>query len=96
MIAIPNMSKPKSCDDCSCLEIDGTFEEDRWVSKPYCWLLGEHIRDDKRNDCPLIEIVQCKDCKRYETQADGLGRCTGWDRLCNDDHFCSFGERRNR
>lgn len=78
MIAIPDMDKPKKGE---VIAFDGEY--------------AVYTDDDmKVHRYPLIEIVQCKDCKRYEIQADGLGRCTGWDRLCNDDHFCSFGERR--
>lgn len=41
-----------------------------------------------------VEIVPCKECKYHMIQADGLNRCTGWDRLVNAEHFCGFGERR--
>ena len=34
------------------------------------------------DDCPLVEIVTCKDCKHNACYIDGL-----------NDYFCSSGER---
>ena len=41
------------------------------------------------DDCPLEEIVTCKDCKHNDEDTcyiDGLG--------VRDDYFCSSGERK--
>lgn len=48
--------------------------------------------------CPLIEIVQCKDCKWWneDHKVGGEGLCEnnifGWSKPTD---FCSYGERRN-
>lgn len=53
------------------------------------------MRADK---CPLIEIVECKDCKHYITpyeniiDADGL--CDNMQVLKDKNDYCSLGERR--
>ena len=54
------------------------------------------MRADK---CPLIEIVECKDCKHYITpyeniiDADGL--CDNMQVLKDKNDYCSLGERRD-
>lgn len=80
MIAIPNMDKPKFCDDC-------------FVPLSKC----EYFAKDGIDHCPLIDIVQCKDCKwSYIDDRDG----TLWCKVhmshyrVNSDGFCSYGERR--
>ena len=52
MIAIPNMEKPKGCIDCP-------------VNDMACelWTEVANIKAHKHKDCPLIDIVQCNDCK---------------------------------
>jgi len=107
MIAIPNMSKPKSCWECFNADCD------HW---------GEHGYDNSA-DCPLIEIdlVRCGECKWYvprhieENGIECAGQCI-WhiglktycdahDRENPEDRprmiifreptdFCSYGERR--
>lgn len=56
--------------------------------------------------CPLIEIVQCKDCKWFEldvwVELNGIPligaheMCKFWGNGCktNPNGFCSYGERR--
>lgn len=56
-------------------------------------------RENKRaDDCPLVEIITCKDCKYYR-EDDDTGHCTNhtceditfW---CHDDYYCADAERR--
>lgn len=53
--------------------------------------------------CPLIEIVQCKECKNSHMTYDGKCKYCDLERDDDDnfiecyfdgDHFCSDGERR--
>lgn len=98
MIAIPNMEKPKNCYQCSFN--DGI----------YCALIDNDtdafIKDNPTEvatkvlpTCPLIEIVECKDCKHYITpyeniiDADGL--CDNMQVLKDKNDYCSLGERRD-
>ena len=94
MIAIPNMSKPKYCDGCDLVKfwVNGSF---------YCMADGEelNLEVDRRNDCPLIEIVTCGECKwwsRDGKRKDGKGWCENV--ICGitkPNAFCSYGERRS-
>lgn len=91
MIAIPNMSKPKSCAECEfnyCLE-GGSYE---WWE---CVILHDDINqfDTRRTDCPLIDIVTCGECKWLGVD-DGMPFCYWWLREIEPDVFCSYGERR--
>ena len=98
MIAIPNMDKPQSCEECrfrTCfIKVN--------LKKYTCWLSGEECG---KTDCPLIEIVQCKDCKWFELdvwgELNGIPlivaheMCKFWGDGCktSQDGFCSYGER---
>ena len=91
MIAIPNVYKPKKCKEC----IDDMYNV---VVDCYPDDYGED-RDGNKIICPLIEIVQCKDCKWGDTGIDEEGKLF-WK--CIGIHyggtkptdFCSYGERR--
>lgn len=50
MIAIPNMSKPKSCKECPFT----------------CEALQFFNGTDIPQSCPLFEIVRCGECSWYE------------------------------
>ena len=40
-----------------------------------------------------VEVVRCKDCKRYQLDSIfHVGFCDG--KRCKDDDFCSYGERK--
>lgn len=88
MIVIPNMDKPTQCYDCRLISSDGL----------YCRMTHNNVDWSKVNsDCPLIEIVRCKDCKW--SYIDEKYECTMWCRVhfheyrVNADGFCSYGER---
>lgn len=95
MIAIRNMEKPKSCDECPILraEFDGSYD------KP---ITGCRQRMGKKNtlreewdalifNCSLIDIVECWECEYY----------MGHEEYCENDHFareygfCYSGKRRS-
>ena len=58
MIAIPNMEKPKSCyNHCEFI----AMEEVGCPLKDYAE--SHQYKDRIHPDCPLIDIVQCNDCK---------------------------------
>ena len=82
MIAIPNMSKPKECVGC--------FYGLRCKVVPR-WLTADFTIS---SDCPLIEIVPCKECIYNTDNTDGDTR--GWCYKHGIDiiGFCSEGERK--
>lgn len=78
MIAIPNMEKPKSCDDCM-------FEGEDWgCTINLDWKL--RTMEEVYKACPLIEIVRCGECIWKE-------ECTITE-LWGGRGFCPSGERR--
>lgn len=96
MIAIPNMEKPKNCYACSfndgifCALIDN--DTDAFIKEN-----PTEVATKVLDDCPLIDIVRCKDCKHYDTESRSFPCCTdifGAVRYMEADGFCSKGERR--
>ena len=91
MIAIPNMDKPEHCYEC--LLRQGNC----------CLLLYEAIPPTvpltRRDDCPLIDIVTCGECKHRDPE-DKKCDCGMFERQgcifpVADDYFCKYGERRS-
>lgn len=97
MIAIPNMDKPKNAFECStkinpeermCIYTGKVFEETLSL-----------LLDRPCDDCPIIDIVRCGECKWYNpwhanhTNIDG-NYCRNIDRPMKPTDFCSYGERR--
>lgn len=83
MIAIPNMEKPQSCGEClsECINI-----------------VVDCVPNDEeeaKKNCPLIEIVQCKDCKHWNEETHGCNRNPSVEAWWESD-FCSYGELRER
>lgn len=86
-IIVENMNMPSTCTMC-------------WISN----ICQEHIHDlkhigyDKRlDDCPLRDVVRCKDCRHYSADGWGYGNCyrssVEYLRMA-DNGYCSYGERR--
>lgn len=60
MIAVPNVDKPKVCEECLFYEYDSIFEDERWSSAPKCLLDGDS------DDCSLIEIAEPTETLIYD------------------------------
>ena len=89
-IIVEHMNMPRTCTMC-------------WISN----ICQEHIHDlnhigyDKRlDDCPLLELVRCEDCKWYKSIYSWNGK---EHKVCVRDSseppreqndYCSYGERR--
>lgn len=86
-VYIPNMEKPKECKECQW-HLDFYIEDEQVGG--LCTITE---KDDKENICPLIDIVQCKDCKWLGID-DGMTFCNVWLREVERHMFCSYGERR--
>jgi len=98
MIAIKGMEMPKDCKNCqfACKHYEfGEYYSFCEFDKSAMYKLHERLRnllpkEGKSSDCPLVEIVTCKDCKyNYENSCD----FDGWG--IDDDYFCAKGERKN-
>ena len=84
MIAI-NIEMPKRCWDCPISHVD---EIDYYI----CGEIGKNVylyANEIHPDCPLVEIVTCKDCKYNKN-----GVCPNYRHFVDDDFYCADGERR--
>ena len=90
---------PNSCLRCICSR---TFSESPFWDC-YCIPLQRHIRehesDRRQKDCPLKEVVMCKDCKNWTEWENGAGSCQRSDSVMwlgtDATDFCSFAERKD-
>ena len=84
MIAIKEMKMPNSCSECNLTT--------RKTWNYACSINPKDIdcTETKRpKDCPLVEIVTCKDCKHnYDDTCD-----IDMLEVC-DDYFCANGKRK--
>lgn len=91
-ILIKGMEKPKTCEECR-------FYVDKW-----CYALEVESDGEKKwlkgqMTCPLVEIVECKDCKYAEIIGQSPNQCYCTQRqymnpLHDIDDFCKYGKRR--
>ena len=102
MIAIPNMELPPWCGKCILQDGEICYAiNENDIDSGLSFFDLEDLRDfciKRRDDCQLIDIVQCKDCKwSYIDERDGG---TMWCKVhfhgyrVTDDGFCNYGERR--
>ena len=73
----------------------------RYIDAEQLWKYADNQKDKSisANDFmrfPTIDIVRCKECRSYNTEAyqDGYGYCDGHCSVVQDDDFCSYGEAR--
>lgn len=90
MIAIKSMKNiPKSCSECELKSGSYCYHK-----KPPYDLNGINVLKERASNCPLVEIVTCKDCKYWHD--DGI--MTTCDKNIGHgfprDHYCADGERR--
>ena len=84
----------KRCEECPW--------QDTIYGEPFCQLADERISNTfgtfvvKSKNCPIIELVECIDCKRFKPISNGYGKCMrqGVTLTVKADDFCSAGENR--
>lgn len=87
MIAIKEMEEMPSCClwDCPLAREDGGA----------CQLADVRTSDKERpKDCPLTEIVTCKDCANHVTGALDEEICLKGHELIHENFYCKDGERK--
>ena len=99
MIAIKGMEMPSDCMECMfCNHI----KNNDYGSYGDCAILGDNERMNlllhkKHSNCPLVEIVTCKDCKYNVKSGKNTTMCDIGHRFYMRDHrtfYCADGERR--
>ena len=91
MVAVKGMEIPKNCMDCPLTYPRWDFDIGCKCCKA---IIGHHeeygeYKTTRHPDCPLVEIVTCKDCKFNDNNTcviDGFGVA--------DDYFCAGGKRK--
>ncbi len=88
MIAIKGMDMPKSCSECMLNNVDSP-----WFG--LCRTTGNNVieyKDSRHPNCPLVEIVTCKECKYWVTD-DGTPYCGSTYGMTDKDFYCGYAER---
>lgn len=92
MIAIKGIKMPSECMECMfCNHIKNN---DYGLCYGDCAIFGDGeimnlLLHRKHSDCPLVEIVTCKDC---DNRCTG-GLCTKHNITVTKDFFCADAER---
>ena len=97
MVILKGMEPQTDCQKCPFMATDITDK----LSPMMCLVLWftEHevkhcVKGKILDDCPLVEIVTCKDCKHRKKVKDDWGYyCEYTNMVMDDDEFCSSGER---
>ena len=82
-VYIKGMSKPKRCGECEL------WSNCFYPKNPYTEQ-DDYIADD----CPLIDIVTCGECKHWYNDADCGMACEFTNMGQPINGFCNWGERR--
>ena len=106
MIAIKGMEMQTDCMKCPFMATDGADE----LSPMMCvalWGMKHEVRHCVEgrilDDCPLIEVITCKDCKYWnkkEEYCKHLSSTMGWEEdecytVCTgEDFYCMDAEKR--
>ena len=97
MIAIKDMEMPECCADCNML-----IENYPYLSCSVTGSITDDYTQKKMENCPLVEIGTCKDCKHWK-DSDGVYRrgfmaeskCPiNISRVLEGNFYCADFERR--
>ncbi len=94
MVGIKDMEMPENCLDCPI------SHEDK-IDYYICGKTGKNVylyANEIHPDCPLIEIVTCKDCvsRDTRTEKDGFAYCSKKGMDTHKEYFCPKGERKDK
>lgn len=94
MVIIKNMEMPKSCEVCDFRKSD-PYSGEVYCSKA----IGSNTiiyKKERLENCPLVEIITCKDCKHNGTMYCKCFMCDGNEYMSyhNPNFYCANGERR--
>ena len=98
MVVLKGMEPQTDCQKCPFMATDGA--DTSLLSPMMClalWATKHEIKHCVQGrilaDCPLVEIVTCKDCKHRKKVKDDWGYyCEYTNMVMDDDEFCSSGE----
>ena len=98
MIAIKEMETQTDCKKCPFIATDGTDELRSPMMCIALWATKHEIKHCVEgrilDDCPLVEIVTCKDCKYNDENFCMIDDCRIAEDIVNDC-FCACGRRKD-
>ena len=81
-VLIKGAKIPKDCFECPLYNFDHV-----------CVILErQNLAFDKPPDCPLVEVVRCKDCIFWAKGVTFQNYCTKHDLVSYPDDYCAWGE----
>ena len=95
MVAIKGMEMQTDCKKCPFMATDSADENE--LNHPMMCIALWGMKHEVRHcvsgkvidDCPLVEVVTCKDCKHNDENVCIIDGCT-----VTDNYFCECAERR--
>lgn len=98
MIAIKGKEIPKGCQRCMFFRkhlfgngVDYSYSCVLGATEfPMPWI---RQMEERASDCPLVEIIACKDCGNMRHIKDGDYCCDLSGRYHNPDYYCAYAER---
>ena len=97
MVAIKDTEMPKNCKYCTRTTICGAYLN-QYIKDPSS--LYSYGISERPDDCPLVEIIPCKDCnnhgldKEHHPDIDGARYCPTLHTYTGFDYYCGDAERR--
>ena len=78
---------PETCADCPFFQYE---EENRLIV--YCRLADKELprKMRKNNECPLVDIVHCRDCRNFLEN----WRCLKWSAFARPEGHCYKAEKK--
>lgn len=91
MIVIKDMEMPKSCSECGLKSGSYCYHK----NPPYD-LNSIDVLKEKASNCPLVEIITCKDCKHRDPEDKfcDCGHTIKWRGPREDNFYCADGCRK--
>ena len=87
-VGIKGMEMSKSCSECP-------FKANDYVCGLLDCAFSCNYFKERNYNCPLVEIVTCKDCiKGQREYTDSKKYCMWIGRITEDDFYCGYAERK--
>lgn len=94
-VIVKGMKMPDRCASCPLLEYDdyatGKEHHCNALNVAMSW---DDLPEGRREDCPLVELIRCKDCKNSKPIDSEWLECQHDKRCMKENGFCSWAERR--
>lgn len=66
----------------------------KYYSEEYIKGWEDGVKAQYEATIDAVEVVRCKECIHYESDGGEMMICNITNMVCDNDDFCSYGERR--